>query len=128
MLLCCWRVLVDQLWRTKTIACGNWLKFGSFSCSNLKNNWQDHFQSENSRGGNCLLLPHAGYAYAGETKQAAHGTSGSINANLLNSHYARISTDPHYVKPAKKLTCGIEGGPGIHEFQIFKLLYKLSTT
>ena len=63
MLLSCWRVLVAQLWRTKTIACGNWLKFGSFSCLNLKNNWQDHCQSENSRGGNCLLLPHAGYAY-----------------------------------------------------------------
>ena len=45
----------------------------------------------------------------GKTKQTAHGTSGSINANLLNSHYARISTDPHYVEPAKKLTCGIEG-------------------
>ena len=63
MLLSCWRVLVAHLWRTKTIACGNWLKFGYFSCSSLKNNWQNHCQSENSRGGNCLLLPHAGYAY-----------------------------------------------------------------
>ena len=38
MLLSCWRVLVAHLWRTKSIACGNWLKFGSFSCSSLTNN------------------------------------------------------------------------------------------
>ena len=59
----CCLVLVAHLWRTKTIACGNWLEFESVSCSSLKNNWQNHRQSENSRGGNCLLLPHAGYAY-----------------------------------------------------------------
>ena len=54
--------------------------------------------------------------------------SESIKANLLNSHYARISTDTQYVEPAKKQTCSTEGGPGIHEFQIFKLLDKLPTT
>ena len=67
----------------------------TFSCKDTKELWQ------------CVNR------VTGKTKQAAHGTSGSINANLLNSHYARISTNPHYVK---KLTCGIEGGLGIHFF------------
>ena len=40
-----------------------WLKFGSVSCSSLQNNWQHLCQSENSRGGNFLFLPHAGNAY-----------------------------------------------------------------
>ena len=60
-----WRVLVvGYIFGKRKSACGNQLKFGLFPCSSLQNNWQNHRQSENSRGGNCLLLPHAGYAYA----------------------------------------------------------------
>ena len=55
--------------------------FGSFSCSSLQNNWKNHCQSENSRGGNCLLLPHAGYAY--DDKEIVGTTTAKW---LLNRH------------------------------------------
>ena len=51
-----------------------------------------------------------------------------ISAELLNTHYAQISTDPNYVEPAKKQTCVGKGVPLIEEFQIFKMLDGLAAT
>ena len=64
----------------------------------------------------------------GNTKQGPQTSNSSINADQLNSHYARISSDNDYIEPAKKLTCISEGGPGIDEFQIFNMLDRLTVT
>ena len=64
----------------------------------------------------------------GKTKQAPNVSTPGISAELLNSHYARISTDPNYVEPAKKQTCIGKGDQGIQEFQMFKMLDGLVAT
>jgi hypothetical protein len=64
----------------------------------------------------------------GKTKQAPKVSTPGISAELLNTHYAKISTDPNYVEPAKKLTCVDKGVPLIEEFQIFKMLDGLAAT
>ena len=49
----------------------------------------------------------------GKTKQASNVSTPGINAELLNTHYAKISTDPNYVELAKKQTCVGQGGSGL---------------
>ena len=55
----------------------------------------------------------------GKSKQAPNVFTPGISAELLNSHYAKISTDPNYVEPSKKPTCVSKGVPGTHEISNF---------
>ena len=60
----------------------------------LQNNWQIYCQSGNSRGGNCILLPHAGYVYAhDQPDRHSFGVSVAPAGQSSPVHHVDIRSD-----------------------------------
>ena len=51
-----------------------------------------------------------------------------MTADVLNKHFAKVSTDPSYTVPAAKLTTAPKNQDYFSEWAVFKALYILHPT